>query len=99
MSYEISDDFAKVLVTGLALRAYVVSPCSEYERDHAVLVRTDHSATWGTDARRATLLSTITARRCISRDVSSATMSTCASRAGTVRANRAVTAVGSRRSA
>jgi hypothetical protein len=36
--YDISKDFDKVLVNGLALRAYVVSPYSEEERDSAVLV-------------------------------------------------------------
>jgi hypothetical protein len=36
--YDISKDFDKVLVNGLAVRAYVVSPCSEEERDSAVLV-------------------------------------------------------------
>lgn len=36
--YDITQDFARVLVDGLALRAYVVSPSSEDEQDHAVLV-------------------------------------------------------------
>ncbi len=36
--YDIAEDFDKVLVNGLALRAYVVSPCSEDEQTRAVLV-------------------------------------------------------------
>lgn len=38
MTYDITKDFDKVLINGLALRAYVVSPCTEDEREHAVLV-------------------------------------------------------------
>lgn len=39
--YDIAQDFERVLVDGFAARAYMVSPASEDECDHAVLVYAD----------------------------------------------------------
>lgn len=43
-AYDIADDFERVLVDGFAARAYVVSPASEDECEHAVLVYADSEA-------------------------------------------------------
>jgi len=40
--YDIAEDFERVLVDGFASRAYVVSPASEDEVEHAVLVFADN---------------------------------------------------------